>query len=332
MLRAGIIGLGVGEAHIAGYHEHPGCRVVALCDFSDEKLSMARRKYPGMLITDNDREILHSPEIDVVSIASYDNYHYEQIMTALGCGKHVFVEKPLCLYESEARDIRQALRERPHLKMSSNLILRKSPRFIDLKRSIQSGRLGEIFHVEGDYNYGRLHKITKGWRGEIDFYSVVYGGGIHMIDLFLWLTDDPIVEVAAFGNGISSRGSSFRYNDMVVSVLKFASGMTGKVAANFGCVHPHFHALSVYGTRATFINGRGRALLFDSRDPNDEPLAVETEYPGAAKGSLIHSFVDAILNDGSPDVTAEDVFRALSVCLAIEKAARLSSVVRVEYL
>ncbi len=35
-LRAGIIGLGVSEGHIAGYQSHPACEVVALCDFSDE--------------------------------------------------------------------------------------------------------------------------------------------------------------------------------------------------------------------------------------------------------------------------------------------------------
>ncbi len=47
-LRAGIIGLGVGEQHIAGYQKHPGCEVVALCDSDERRLAYARRKYPAM--------------------------------------------------------------------------------------------------------------------------------------------------------------------------------------------------------------------------------------------------------------------------------------------
>ncbi len=332
MLKAGIIGLGVGESHIAGYQAHRQCRVTALCDLSEEKCLEARRKYPDMLITPDPAEIISDPGIDVVSVASYDDCHCGQIIAALDAGKHVFVEKPLCLFASEARDIRRALDRNPHLKISSNLILRRTPRFIDLKRSIAKGEMGEIFHVEGDYDYGRLQKITEGWRGRIDFYSVMLGGGIHMIDLLMWLTGDPVVEVAAFGNAICSRGSAFRYDDMVAGILKFKSGLTGKVAANFGCVRPHFHGLSVYGTKATFINGRPDATLFTSRDPADEPVKIRTPYPGTRKGDMIGSFVDAILGRGEPEVTGEDIFRAISVCFALEEAARTSSVVPVEYL
>ncbi|MFC1909216.1 Gfo/Idh/MocA family protein, partial [Chloroflexota bacterium] len=224
-LKAGIIGLGVGEKHAAGYHNHSGCEVAALCDFSEEKLEAVRDKYPDARLTTQADEVLSDPEINIVSIASYDNYHHEQIVKAINNDKHIFVEKPLCLYEVEAVEIKQLLQEKPHLKLSSNLILRMSPRFRMLKQMIADGELGQLFYVEGDYNYGRLHKITEGWRGKIDFYSVVYGGGVHVIDLLLWLTGDRVIEVAAYGNNLASSGTSFRYNDMVVSILKFESGM-----------------------------------------------------------------------------------------------------------
>ncbi len=117
-LRAAIIGLGVGEQHIEGYRSHQGCEVVALCDFSEEKRAAAKAKYPGMKIAATAEEILDDPNIQAVSIATWDNYHCEQICRALANGKHVFVEKPLCLYESEAAKIRAMLSERPKLKLS----------------------------------------------------------------------------------------------------------------------------------------------------------------------------------------------------------------------
>jgi len=330
-LKAGIIGLGVGEKHIAGYQSHPDCEVVALCDFSEEKLKAAGDKYPGIKLTIQADELLNDPEIGIISIASYDNYHYEQIVQAISNDKHIFVEKPLCLYESEAAEIRRLLQEKPHLKLSSNLILRVVPRFRLLKQMIADGDLGQLFYVEGDYNYGRLHKITEGWRGKIDFYSVVYGGGVHVIDLLLWLTGDRAIEVASYGNNLSSQGS-FRYNDMVVAILKFQSGMVGKVAMNFGCVSPHFHALSIYGTKATFINGRDYGRFFESRDLNQPTREITAAYPGAHKGTLIYSFIDSILNRSQAEVTLENIFETMSVCFAVERATHQSSAVVVKYI
>jgi len=330
-LRAGIIGLGVGEKHIDGYQSHPDCEVVALCDFDENKLAAALKNYPHLRLTPNAGDILEDPEIDIVSIASFDNFHYEQVIRALKNNKHVFVEKPICVRQKELEHIRALLNEKLHLHLSSNLILRMSPRFRLLKEMIARGELGQPYYIEGDYNFGRLQKITEGWRGALDFYSVVYGGGIHLIDLMLWLTGDSIVEVSAYGNRLASTGTNFRFNDMVVSILKFQSGLIGKMAANFGCIFPHFHALEVYGTRASFINGLEHASLFKSRD-SVEYEKITAAYPGVQKSDLLHSFINSILHDSPPEVSTEDVFRSMSVCFAIEEAASKSGPVTVKYI
>ncbi|MBU0581039.1 MAG: Gfo/Idh/MocA family oxidoreductase, partial [Candidatus Margulisbacteria bacterium] len=317
-LKVGIIGLGVGEKHIEGYAKHPQCEVIALCDIDDKKISMAKKKYPKLSITKNADDILTNPQINIISIASYDNFHHEQIVKAIENKKHIFVEKPLCLYEKEAINIRKLLKKHPHIKMSSNLILRKSPRFLWLKEQISKKNFGDIYYLEGDYNYGRLHKITEGWRGKLDFYSVIYGGGEHIVDLLLWLTEDDVEEVMSYGNKIASQNTNFKYNDMVVSILKFKSGKVAKISNNFGCVMPHFHGLAVYGTEASFINGLEHGLLFKSREKNAEK--IELAYPGVHKGDLIYSFVEAIIANTTAEVTAEDVFKSMSVCFAMEKA------------
>jgi predicted dehydrogenase len=233
------------------------------------------------------------------------------------------------LNQREFDDIKAALDRHPELQLSSNLILRKSPRFIELKQLIADGVFGDIYHIEGDYLYGRLHKIVSGWRGEVDGYSVMHGGGIHLIDLLLWLLGEPIVEVAAMGNALAARGSRFRYNDLVAALLRFRGGALGKVSSNFGCVHPHFHALTVYGTKATYLNGVDSALLYTSREPAAEPKRLTSVYPGTHKGDLIDSFVDAIQGGPPPEVPANDVLRAMAVSLAIEEAVRRNGPVQV---
>jgi predicted dehydrogenase len=217
------------------------------------------------------------------------------------------------------------------LRLSSNLILRRTPRFRALKARIAAGEFGRLFHIEGDYNYGRIHKIVEGWRGRQDFYSVMLGGGVHVVDLVSWLAGERVAEVAAFGNRIATAGTGFRFDDMVVAILRFESGLVGKVAANFACVFPHFHRLLVYGTAATFENGFASGRIWHSRDRGTPPVELDEAYPGAEKGDLIPPFIDTILGHGEPEVAEADVFAAMAVCLAIDEAARSGTVVKVAY-
>ena len=322
MLRAGIIGLGVGEQHIAGYRAHPGCEVVAICDIDAERLEQVGERQGVAWRTTEAAELLASREIDMVSVASYDDAHFEQIRAALESGKHVFAEKPLVLYEEEAGELRAVLAAHPELVLSSNVPLRESPRFLDLRERVRAGELGELFHVEGDYEYGRRHKLTDGWRGRIPYYSVVLGGAIHVIDLLLWITGRRVVEVSsAMGSRIATRGTRFAHDDFVLATLRFEGGMTGKVTANLGCVTPHFHQIKLYGTDGTFVNGMPDAVIH--RAGGSEPIT--TAYPGMTKGALIESFVERIVTGTPAKVTADDVFATLDVCFAIERALREGS-------
>lgn len=331
-LNAGVIGLGVGEQHIAGYRSHKDCTVTTICDISPVVADVMRKRYPEINVTQDPFDVLRDPEIDVVSICSYDDAHRDQVVEALEHGKHVFIEKPLCLTFQHARDIRARLLANPRLKLSSNLILRKTPRFLLVKSMIDRGEFGNLFYLEGDYNYGRVHKIIDGWRGKTPGYSMMVGGGIHIVDLLLWLSGEKVTHVSACGNRIATSGSKPQFDDLTVALLKFESGLTAKIAANAACVHPHFHALTVYGTLATFRNGLGDGELFTSRDFNDPSRKITEEYPLSGKKDLIPEFVDSILFDTPPPVTVNEIFNSLAVCLAIDKASASGTVIAVESL
>ena len=319
-LRIGVIGLGVGEKHIAGYQQDSRCRVVALCDFDQKKLEEVGGRNPGIPLYGDAKDVLTNYEIDAVSIASFDTFHFEQIMLAIENGKHIFVEKPICLFQYELDQIREALQKNPQIRLSSNLILRHESRFKDLHKKILAGDLGRLYYLEGDYDYGRLVKLTEGWRGQIPFYSVSHGGGIHLIDVILWLSGESPKEVFAFGNNISTENTSFKYPDFVAALFKFNSGMVAKMTANFGSVTRHGHKLCVYGTKGTFIHGHDGAFYCQSRDLGAPLQMVEDPYPSANKGDMIQSFIDYILVGKRPAVAEREVFDAMSVSLAIESS------------
>ena len=126
-----------------------------------------RSDTPRIVVVEDAAIVVDDPSIDIVSIASFDDAHAAQVMRALDRGKHVFVEKPLCLTVEEFRAMEGRLTDNPKLRLSSNLILRASPRFIDLRQRIGEGGFGRLFNIEADYLYGRLEKLTAGWRSHI---------------------------------------------------------------------------------------------------------------------------------------------------------------------
>jgi predicted dehydrogenase len=320
-VRIGVIGLGVGRHHIRAYEQHPDAEVVAVADLDAERLASVADEHGIAKRFADGADLLADPEIDLVSVASYDDAHYAHVVAALRAGKHVFVEKPIVQREEQAREIAGLLRERPELKLSSNLPLRQAPRFQLVRDWVRGGRFGKVFLLEGTYDYGRLHKLTEGWRGDLDRYSIVAGGGVHMIDLLLWMTGGHIVEVEAMGTKVATKGTKFEDLDTVVATLRFADEAIGKLGCNFACVHPHYHGVRVYGTDASFINAIGDATLW-TRDESGTavPEPVTAAYPGGDKGELSRSMVDAVLGRADPAVPPQDVFDAMAVVFAIERA------------
>jgi len=333
-INVGIIGLGVGEKHIDGFNSHPECNVLAVCDFSEKKLKLAKAKYPDIRTTKSADVVLNDPDLQVVSVASYDQYHHHQIVRAIDQGKHVFVEKPLCLFEDEAVAIRKQLIENPGIHLSSNLNLRTSPRFIRLQKAVLSGEMGQLFYIEADYLWGRINKLIDGWRKEMPYYSIVHGAAVHMIDLIMWVTGKQPVEVFGYGNRISTKETGFKFNDFATIVMRFDNRLTAKVSANSGCVHPHFHRVAVFGTEKTFMNDIHGGEFIVSREPDEETVTIQDEYVAANKKSeVIRTFIDSIIDSQKkPIVSEEDVFSTMSVCFAAEKSIQQGTPEKVVYI
>ena len=330
-LKVGVIGLGVGEAHIKSYKKIKNVEVVSICDLNTNRLNEIKKKYNIPNVATNYKKITEDKEIDVVSICSYDNYHAEQIISCLKNGKHVMVEKPAVLNSLEAENVIKEL-EKSRLYITSNLILRKSPRFIKLKQMIQNKEFGEIFHIEGDYWHYILHKITKGWRGEMDFYCTVYGGGIHLIDLMRWLLEDEIVEVCAMGSSIPTNLSKYKWVDTITSIMKYKKGATSKSTTSFAPIRNKFHSLNIYGTKKTFINDIPCGKLYDIGGDNVQPSNMGEIYPGTEKGDMLPDFINSIRHSKKPEVNEIDIFRVMAICFAIWNSIEKKRLVKPEYI
>ncbi|MDB9761487.1 Gfo/Idh/MocA family oxidoreductase [Alphaproteobacteria bacterium] len=328
-LKIGIIGLGVGEAHLRSYQQIPNVEVVSVCDIDPARLKSIADNYniSGRYI--DSKFITEDPNIDIVSICSYDNFHAEQLISCFRNGKHVMVEKPVVLFKEDAEAVVREWKD-SRCKVTSNLILRESPRFKNIKNMILKKDFGEIYHIEGDYLHNILHKITDGWRGKMPFYSTVYGGGIHLIDLMRWLMNDEVKEVCAMGNNILTKNTNYKYPEIMTSLLQFNRGATGKNTSTYGPQRTKFHSLNIFGTKKSYVNHRGNGEIF-SGDSENDLILDSTPYPGFLKGDLLPEFISSIRQDVDPIVTGEDIFRVMDVCFAIWESYKKKKTVEVSY-
>ena len=331
ILGVGVVGLGVGEQHAHAFKARPDCRVLWLCDHSEQQARVVRDRVGAGALAADLAAPLADPAVDIVSIASYDDMHYAEVKACFGAGKHVFVEKPLCRTLAEARDLKQAwlAAGRPHLR--SNLVLREAPVYVWLKRLIDDGVLGRIYAFDGDYLYGRLHKITEGWRQDIENYSVMEGGGVHIIDLMLWLLGEQPTEVTTVGNRLCTEGTAFRYDDFQAATFAFPSGAIGRITANFGCVHRHHHVMRVFGTRGTFVLDDCGPRLHLAREDKLRAAPVDLPHLPASKGVLIPAFVDAIMAGADAAPAAQREFDLISVCAASALSHQTRRPATIEY-
>jgi len=222
----------------------------------------------------------------------------------------------------EFKKIKNLLKKNKTIKFSSNFVLRNSPQFVFLKKELNNKKFGKIYHLSAEYNFGRLKKITNGWRGKIPYYSVSHGGGIHLIDLVIFLLNKLPKSCVSFGNKISTKNSNFKFNDSVTSILKFENDISMNLTSNFGCVLPHHHTLKIYGTKLTFVQEFNNCKIFDSRNKKSKPRIINFKYKKKDKSKILNSFINSLLYKRKSIVSQKDVLHSMLTSLYIEKSIK----------
>ena len=266
------------------------------------------------------RDLLNDDEVEAVFLAVPPSRHREMTSAFVESGIAVFVEKPLCRTDAEADDIAARWARAGNLHLRSNLVLRGAEVYRWLKDAIAAGDFGDIYAFDGDYLYGRLEKITEGWRKDVPDYSVMEGGGVHIIDLMLWLTGETPTQVTVTGNKIATRDTGFQYDDFMAATYRFSSGAVGRITANFGCVHPHHHVIRLFGTKATFIYDDQGPRLFRNRADGAQAEKLGLAPLPAGKGVLIPDFIKAIRTGEDPAPAAMRELDLIRVIAAADRA------------
>ena len=324
-IRAGIIGFGVGQKHFQAIHNYKKAKVKIICEKNLNKLSLLKKKFPYIKVTDNENEIFLDKEINLVSIASYDDDHYPQILKCIKNKKNIIVEKPMVLTFNQLKNLKSKI-SKSNLKMTSNLVLRVNDLFKNIKKKVMKD---QIFYIEADYIWGRKNKLF-GWRSKVKDYSLILGAGIHVIDLVMWLLNKKPHSVFAFANKIATNKTVYKKNSLALVILEFPGNIIAKISANSAAIHKHFHEVKIFTKNKTINNTLNGSFTFTK----NSVLKNNFLYPDKTnRKKLIQNFLDFMLNNKKkPIISKQEQFDLMSVCFAAEDSIKKNKKIKIKYL
>jgi predicted dehydrogenase len=188
-LGLGVVGYGpfggMGYLHGLAADETAGLRFVAAADPVAERLAAAGTDFPGLHAHPDAASLAADPDVDVAVVATPPVHHADVARTLLRAGKHVVVEKPMCLRRDDADDLVRLAVETGRV-LTVHQSRRWDTDWLALRRIVAGGDLGEVFNVETFV--GGFEHPCRAWHSEESVSGgAIYDWGSHHVDWILQL-------------------------------------------------------------------------------------------------------------------------------------------------
>ncbi|MDD5482993.1 MAG: Gfo/Idh/MocA family oxidoreductase [Kiritimatiellae bacterium] len=341
-IRVGVIGLGMGRAHIAGYQSHPAAEVAAVADPDKERLAKIGAEYKIAGRYESAEAMLNKEKLDIISVAVPNKFHKPLVLAAFSAGCHVLCEKPLAMNAAEAREMIMAAK-----KSGKRLMINFSYRFTEqsraLKKQVESGILGDVYFARTVWHRRRGMPRFGGWFGQ----KALAGGGplidlgVHRLDLALWLMNYPRPEwvMGDAWNKIAGplarkEKKKFDVEDFAAGFIKFKNGASLEVEASWAAniAEQEFIETRLYGTKGGLVQRNiGEGYKFEAEIFMERAgcqFDMKLHPPGPAAKSAMHHFVECILN-GTPHIaTGEEGLTVMKLLDAIYLSAKKNAPVK----
>ena len=330
MIKAAIIGSGIGMKHFEAIDRYRNSSVKIICEKDKAKVKILKKKFRNIEIISDEKKIFLDKSINLVSIASYDDDHFTQIVKCIKNNKHIIVEKPMCLKAEQLLKIKNLIKKKPNIKIISNLVLRTNSLFLKFKNNIS---YKDIFYIEADYVWGRKEKLFQ-WRSQIKDYSVTLGAAIHVIDLVMWFTKKKPINVTSFGNNLATKKTNFRNKSFIVYIFEFPGNVIVKISANAPSIYNHFHEVKIFEKNKTLVHNYLGSYAFIKKNKKTIFNKIDYEYPDKKnRKKLIQNFIDVLIDDRiKPIITLKEQFDLMSVCFASDISLKLKKKIKIKYL
>lgn len=280
------------------------------------------RKFGFEQATTDYRSVLADPLVNLVIITTRHDLHASMTLEALAAGKHVAVEKPLCLNREELAAIRQAYEKATGLQLLVGFNRRFSPHAIRMRQLLQARSQPMCMSMMVNAGVTPPESWVQDARSGG---GRIIGEGCHWIDLMVHLTGAPVTQVIATRIG-ESAGLQVRDDKMTIT-LSFSDGSIGTLHY-FGNGHKSYEK----ETMEVFCDGKVLRLENFRR-------LIGWGWPGFSKMRLgrqdkghheeFRRLTEAIAHGGPPVMPFDEVENVMQATFAAVESAHAGAPVKV---
>lgn len=331
VIRCGVIGYGaafsMGRNHARWMAQTPGLKPVAVCDVDASRIQDAGKDFPGIETYISVATMLRKSQVELVAIVTPHNTHAPLAVQCLNAGKHVVVEKPMCITVAEAdRMIEAAQRNKVMLSVFHNR--RWDGDFKTLRDLIGRGLIGEVFHIEtfgGGYGHpGKWWRADKRISG-----GAFYDWGAHFVDWVLNLVPSKMESIMGyFFQDLVWKDAT--NEDQVEAMIRFANGAVANLQLSniAACGKQRWRIL---GTKGAICDGRREGHFLVSTEVQGLRAEIEVKYQPSNWEAYYQNIADHLLRGKELAVKAEEGRRVIQVIEGAEKASKARRPIKPKY-
>ncbi len=278
------------------------------------------------------KKMLEMDEIDMILIGAPNALHCPITVEAARAGKHVVVEKPLCLNLQEA-DLMIQTCKKANVKLMYAEELCFAPKYVRLKQLLDQGALGAPVLIKQSEKHDGPH-APHFWDVEQSGGGVAMDMGCHAIEFFRWMLGRPKIKSVYAQMGTYLHKDKTRGDDNAIIILEFENEVMAVAEESWTKPGGMDDKAEVHGTKGVAYADllQGNSILTYSQAGVDYAV----EKAGSTKGwsftiyeeiwnygfpqELSH-FVDCVKNNKQPEVTGEDGRAVLEAIYAAYESA-----------
>jgi myo-inositol 2-dehydrogenase/D-chiro-inositol 1-dehydrogenase len=337
-VRFGLIGFGAwGKHHADAIRKTSGAQLVAIAARSEASAAAARAAYPLAEAYTDYRKMLERDDLDVIDIVLPSHLHHEVTAAALESGRHVLLEKPMCLSLADCDDL-IAIAKRKKVQLAIGHELRLSSLWGGVKQLIEDGFVGDPKYVLVELSRNPYRLGADGWRYDISRVgNWILEEPIHFFDLARWYLEPAGDPVKVYAAANSRQPDHPELQDNFSAILTTSGGAYAVVSQTLAAFE-HHQTVKVTGTKGALWASWSGAMDrtrhptfslrgFDGEQVRELPVMKVTGELYELE-DLIEMLVAAIRENRPLSCSAEDGRWSVAMCLAAQDSVDQGAVVR----
>jgi predicted dehydrogenase len=332
-VRVGLIGSGfISAIHADSLKRCADAELTAVASPSPGKADAFARQH-GMAHHFTDyRQLLALEEIDMVVIGIPNDLHHDCTLAAAAAGKHIVLEKPMCLNLAEADEMIAACRK-AKVKLMYAEELCFAPKYVRLKQLLDKGALGQPVLIKQSEKHDGPH-ASHFWDVNRSGGGVTMDMGCHAIEFFRWILGRPPIKSVYAQMGTHVHGDKTRGDDNAVLILEFANGVTAVAEESWTKLGGMDDRAEIHGSKGVAFADLLHGNAIETYSATGYDYAVEKAGSTVGWSFTIYEeiwnygfvqemehFVQCVKNDLQPIVTGEDARAVMEVLFAAYESA-----------